>query len=130
MQFNEKNVDTFEDFCHHPALDFLFEPQKNSFGINSIKDYYSALNFLSDSCNFILPGCSSDITSSNFFRPSKVTELVTLRVSEGEFKKKLNLNPNPYLLLPSIVFHNKICVFIIIFTALSFLRHIHGLFII
>ena len=31
------------------------------------------------------------------------------------------------LLLPSIVFHNKICVFIMIVTALSFLRLNHSL---
>ena len=36
----------------------------------------------------------------------------------------LTLNP----LLPSIVFDNKICVFILILSALSFLRLIHGLF--
>ena len=34
------------------------------------------------------------------------------------------------LLLPSIVFYNKICVLIMIFTALSFLRLIHALFLI
>ena len=33
-------------------------------------------------------GCSSDIASSYYFRPSKVMEHVTLRVSGGEFKTK------------------------------------------
>ena len=33
-------------------------------------------------------GCSSDIASSYFFRPSKVTEHVTSRVSGGEFRIK------------------------------------------
>ena len=36
----------------------------------------------------LLGGCSSDIASSYFFRPSKVTEHVTSRVSMGEFKTK------------------------------------------
>ena len=34
----------------------------------------------------LLRGFSSDIASSYFFRPSKVTEHVTSRVSGGEFK--------------------------------------------
>ena len=43
-------------------------------------------------------------------------------------KNKRKPNPNPSLNpLPSIVFHNKICVFTII-TALSFLWLTHGLF--
>ena len=42
----------------------------------------------------------------------------------------LTLTLNLLLLLPSTVFCHKIFVFIMIFTALSFLRLIHGLFII
>ena len=46
--------------------------------------------------------------------------------SPGEFSGHyLTLTLN--FLLPSIVFHNKICVFIMIFRALSFLRRIHDL---
>ena len=46
--------------------------------------------------------------------------------SPGEFSGHyLTLNLN--FLLPSIVFHNKICVFIMIFRALSFLQRIHDL---
>ena len=41
--------------------------------------------------------------------------------------KKRNLTLTLNLLLLSIVFHNKICVVIMIFTALSSLRLIHGL---
>ena len=49
-------------------------------------------------------------------------------VSGGEFRiKKRNLTLILNLILPSIVFHNQICVFFMIFTALSFLRLIHGL---
>ena len=61
------------------------------------------------------------------FRPSKVTENVTSRVSGGEFRIKersLTLTLNLLLLLPSFIFYNKICAFIMIFTALSF----YGLF--
>ena len=50
-------------------------------------------------------------------------------ISGGEFRINLTLTLNLLLLLPSIVFYNKICVFIMIFKALSFLRLIHGLFI-
>ena len=46
-------------------------------------------------------------------------------VSSEQNKRNLTLTRN--LLLSSIVFLNKICVFIIIFRALSFLRLIHGL---
>ena len=64
------------------------------------------------------------------FSPSKQSlEYVTSPVSGSEFRikwKKPNPNPNPSL--PAIVFHNKIYVFIIIFTTLSFLRLIRSLF--
>ena len=66
-------------------------------------------------------GCLSDIASSYLFRPSKVWKDVTSRVSGGEFKiKKRNLTLTLNLLVPSIVFHNNICVLIMIFTDLSF----------
>ena len=42
-------------------------------------------------------------------------------------QNKRNLIPTLTLTPKPIVFHNKICVFIMIFTALSFLRLIHGL---
>ena len=66
----------------------------------------------------------SDIASSYIFRPSKVTEHVTSRVSGGEFRTKLkkfnrNDNSNP---------NSKFFVFIIIFAALSFLRLTHSWF--
>ena len=70
-----------------------------------------------------------------FFHPSKFTEHVTSWVSGCEFeinqkKPNPNLNPNLDLLLPSIVCQNKVCVFIMIFTALSFLWLIHCIFVI
>ena len=43
-------------------------------------------------------------------------------------KRNLTLTQTFKLLLPSMVFHDKICVFITIFTTLSFLRLIHDLF--
>ena len=46
--------------------------------------------------------------------------------SSEQNKIKLTLTLN--LLLPSIVFHNKICVFVMIFRDSSFSRLIHGLF--
>ena len=49
---------------------------------------------------------------------------------QNKIKQNLTLTLTLNLLLPPIVFHNKICVFIIIFTALTFLRLIHGLFLI
>ena len=42
-------------------------------------------------------------------------------------KRNLTLNLTFNLLLPSIVFYNKTCVLIMIFTALSFLQLIHAL---
>ena len=56
----------------------------------------------------------------------------SVRVSSELNKRNLTLTLrlNILLLLPSIVFYNKICVFIMIFTALLLLRLIHGLFII
>ena len=70
-----------------------------------------------------------------FFRPSKVTEHVTSRASGSWVQNKIKnltstLTLNLLLLLPSIVFYDKICFFIMIFTALSFLRLIHSLLII
>ena len=85
--------------------------------------------------NLCIGGCSSDIASLFYFWASKVAEHVTSRVGETSLKQnKRNLkkpNPNPNLvkgIITFIVFHNKIYVFIIIFTAFSFLRLIHGLF--
>ena len=53
--------------------------------------------------------------------------------SSSRYNKR-NLTPTLSIilnfLLPSIVFHNKTCVFIMIFMALSFIWIIHGLFII
>ena len=76
-----------------------------------------------------LGGCSSDISSSYFFYPSEVWSLLS-RVSGGEFRiKEIKTNPNPNPnVKPSIIFHNNICVFIMIFTALSFLQLIYSLF--
>ena len=51
----------------------------------------------------------------------------SLGASLKQNKRNLTLTLN--LLLPFFVFHNKICVVIIIFTAFSFLRLIHGLFV-
>ena len=60
-------------------------------------------------------GCSPDIASSYFFRPSKVTEHITSRVTGGQLKTFY------YLLLFFIIKF----VLIMIFTALIFLRLIH-----
>ena len=68
------------------------------------------------------------------FFPSKSSpKHVTSRVRGGEFRINkriltLTLSLTLNLLLPSIVSYNKIFVLIMIFTALSFLRLIHGLF--
>ena len=78
-------------------------------------------------------GCSFDIASSYFFRQSKVRSMLhhgSLGTRSEKNKRNLTLRLTLNLLLPSIVFYNKICVLIIIFTALSFLRLIHGLFLI
>ena len=88
-------------------------------------------------CNDLSPskGCSSDIGSSYFSRPSKVRSMLrsmlhhwSVKLSSEENKTNLTLTLN--LLLPSIVFYNKIRFFIMIFTVLSFLRFIYGLFLI
>ena len=55
---------------------------KNHLSLNAIRGKISKLD------NPSLRGCSSDIASSYFFRPSKVTEHVASRVSAGEFKTK------------------------------------------
>ena len=77
--------------------------------------------------------CSFDIASSCFFRPSKVWSTLhhgSVGASSEYYKRNLTqrLTLTLNLLLPSIVFHNKICGFIMIFTALSFLPLIHDLF--
>ena len=74
----------------------------------------------------LIRGCSSDIASSYFSVQVKSRSML----HHGSRNLTLSLTLNLLLLLPSIVFYDKICVFIIIFTALSFLRVIHGLFII
>ena len=88
-------------------------------------------------CNDLSPskGCSSDIGSSYFSGPSKVRSMLrsmlhhwSVKLSSEENKTNLTLTLN--LLLPSIVFYNKIRFFIMIFTVLSFLRFIYGLFLI
>ena len=80
-----------------------------------------------------LRGCSSDIASSYFFRQIKVRSMLhhgSVGVISEKNKRNLTLTLTFKLLLPSIVFYNKICVLIIILTALSFLRLIHALFLI
>ena len=52
LQFNEKkNGNTFKDFYRKLAADLVNRPPAagNIFGINSAKEYYSALNIPSDS---------------------------------------------------------------------------------
>ena len=52
LQFNEKkNANTFKDFYSNLAADLVnrLPAVKNIFGINSVKQYYSALNITSDS---------------------------------------------------------------------------------
>ena len=46
----------------------------------------------------------------------------SVEVSSEYNKRNLTLIPTLDLLLPSTVFHNKICVFIMTFTALSLLQ--------
>ena len=78
--------------------------------------------------NSCIWGCLSDIASLYFSRESKIRTMShqgSVGVSSEQNKRNLTLTRN--LLLSSIVFLNKICVFIIIFRALSFLRLIHGL---
>ena len=48
-------------------------------------------------------------------------------VGASSEKNKRHLDLTRNIPLPSIVFHNKIFVFIMIFTALSFVRLFHGL---
>ena len=52
LQFNEnKNANTFKDLYKNLAADLVNQlpAAKNIFGTNSVKEYYSALNILSDS---------------------------------------------------------------------------------
>ena len=62
--------------------------------------------------SWALWGCSSDISSLYFF---------PVQVKSAACYIKPNPKPNPNS-FTSFVFHNKICVFIVVFTALSFLR--------
>ena len=76
-------------------------------------------------------GCSFDFASSYFFRPNKVWSMLhhgSVGTSSEQNLRNLILALNLNLLLPSIVFHYKICIFVMIFTALSFLWLIHGLY--
>ena len=78
-------------------------------------------------------GCSSNIASSYFSVQVKSWRMLhhgSVGVSSEQNKRNLTLTLNLLLLLPSTVFYNKICVFIMIFTALSLLLLVHGLFII
>ena len=78
--------------------------------------------------------CFSHITGNGmgvhltlFIHPSKVWSMLNhapMGMSSEYLIQTLTLN----LLLPSIVFHNKICIFIRIFKVLSFLQLIHSLF--
>ena len=52
----------------------------------------------------------------------------SVRASSEWNKRNLTLTLILNVILPSIAFHNIICVFIMIFKALSFLRVIHGLY--
>ena len=51
----------------------------------SIKDFFCKCSQIQRE---LWRGCSSDTASSCYFRPIKVTEHVTSRVSGGEFKTK------------------------------------------
>ena len=80
-------------------------------------------------------GCSSDIAYSYFLHPSKFWSILyhgSVGTSSEWNQRKLTLALTLDLILPPVVFHivvhNKICVFILIFTELSFSRLIHGLF--
>ena len=55
LQFNEKkNANSFKDFYSNLAADLVnrLPAAKNIFGINSVKEYYSALNIPSGSFKF------------------------------------------------------------------------------
>ena len=70
----------------------------------------------------ILEGVSSGITSSYFFvqvNSRSMLHHVSVGASLKQNKSNLILTLTLNILLPSIVFHNKICVFIIIFTDYS-----------
>ena len=80
-----------------------------------------------------LKGVSSDTASSYFFRQIKARSILhhgSVGAISEENKRNLTLTLILKLLLPSIVFYNKSCVLIMIFTASSFLRLIHALFLI
>ena len=65
-----------------------------------------------------------------FFCPSKVWSMLhheSVEASSEQNKISLTLTLTFKFLLPSNVFHNKICILIMIRTALSFLWLIHGL---
>ena len=58
-----------------------------------------------------LGGCSSDITSSYYFRPSKSRSMLHhgfVGASLKQNKRNLTLTLTLNVLLPSIVFHDKI----------------------
>ena len=100
-------------------------------GWHKILSFWQSSNFLSPTseCNSYYRGCSYDTASSYFFRASEVWSILH-HGSVGASSEKnewnliliLTLTVTLNLLFPSIVFHNKICVFIVIFMALSFVR--------
>ena len=82
--------------------------------------------------NANVQGCSSNISSSYFFRQSKVRSMLhhgSVGASSEKNKRNLTLNLTLTLnfLLPTIDFLIKF-VSIMVFKALSFLRLIHSLF--
>ena len=82
---------------------------------------------------FALRGCLSDISSSHFLDASKVWGMLhhgSVGASLEQNKRNLTLTRTLTLdlLLPPIVFHNKNCDFVMLFTELSFLQLIHCLF--
>ena len=86
-------------------------------------NYFKLLTDIQEGVHLTLPLhiFSIQVKSRSMLHHGSVGE--SLKQNKRNLTLALTLN----LLLPSIVFHNKICVKIRIFTALSFLRLIHAL---
>ena len=67
--------------------------------------------------------CSFDIVSSSFFLPRKVWSMLhqgSVGASWEENKRNITLTLTLNLILPSIIFHNKTCVFIMVLQLYDF----------
>ena len=78
LQFNKKkNTNTFKDFYRNLAADLVnrLPAAKNIFGINSVKEYYSALNIPSDSFELQLTNKEEVFKISSNVDPKKACGL-------------------------------------------------------